>query len=232
MDSSTALDATRLRVRRGPLHERLAPLAAAWRAVNGYEVCTRVRHEPTGEGPWLACLSHCARIGFKGRGTAQWLQAEGVTLPAAPNHWLRDPSGAVIARLGAQDFLIADDLDAASELPQRLAARWQSATQRGGYPVPRQHGLVTLALGGVAAPALLARLCAVDLDEPAFATHAIAQTQLALTSVIVMRGPLADPPSYRIHVDTSLALYLWDVLLEVAEALGGGVLGEAQIPRA
>jgi sarcosine oxidase subunit gamma len=232
MNSPATLDAAAVQAHQGPLHARLAPLATAWREHQGYAVCTQVRGAVASHGPWLACLSHLARIGFKGRGTADWLEAEGVAVPAAPNRWRRDASGALIARLGAQDFLIADDLDGASGLPQRLAASWHSAAQRGAYPVPRQHGLVTLALGGERTDEVLARLCAVDLSAHAFDADAIAQTQLALTSAIVMRSAVTGPPGYRIYVDTSLALYVWDVLDEVAQSLGGGVLGEAQIPRA
>ncbi len=234
VDCASSLDVTARNARAGPLHERLAPLASEWRAENGYQVCTRVRGEVANHGPWLACLTHLARVGFKGRGTAEWLQAESVQLPTVPNHWLRDASGAIVARLGAQDFLITDELDGHAGLPQRLTARWQSAAPRGAYYVPRQHGLVTLALGGEASTEVLARLCAVDLGTAAFAADAIAQTQVALTSALVMRAPVAGVgnyrPSYRLFVDTSLALYLWDVLHEVVASLGGGVLGAAQIP--
>ena len=231
MDVTHTLPPHALQTRQSPLHARLAPLASEWREANAYQVVTRVGHAVHREQPWLADLSHCARIGFKGRGSASWLAAQGVNLPAAPNQWLRDTSGAVIARLGAQDFLVADDFDIDSGLPQRLAALAASAAHAGAYLVPRQHGLAMLALGGKAAPQWLARLCAVDLDGPAFGAETIAQTQVALVSTIVMRGASPGPPGYRLLVDTSLALYLWDVLHEVAAALGGAVVGEAQIPR-
>ncbi len=217
--------------RLGPLHERLAPLASTWQEVNGYRVCMQVRAAVADGAPWLADLTHLARVGCKGRGTAEWLQSQGLSLPDAPNQWLRDSSGTIVARLGAQDFLITEDLDGGAGVAQKLAEQWHGATPRGTYLVPRQHGLVTIALGGATANDVLARLCAVDLRLPAFADHAIAQTQVALTSTIVMRAPGAAVTGYRLFVDTSLARYLWDVLHEVVAALGGGVLGAAQLPR-
>lgn len=225
-----------LQARLGPLHARLAPLAAEWRSVNGYEVCARVHDEApsaadAAQGPWLRCLTHLPRVGFKGRGTSDWLQSVGVDLPAAPNQWCRDAQGAVIGRLGAQDFIVFDEGDGVAKLPQALHARWQANTPPGCYVVPRQHSLACIALDGARVPALLARLCAVDFAVAAFADDAIAQTQVALIGAVALR--LDDrAPSYRLFIDTSLALYCWDVLAEVAATLGGGVLGAAQTPAA
>ncbi|MCC6710009.1 MAG: hypothetical protein IT492_20825 [Gammaproteobacteria bacterium] len=229
-------DRVQLQARRGPLHERLAPLASVWQSRNGYQACMRVHtdaheHAAASNGPWLRCLTHQPRIGFKGRGSSDWLHGVGVSLPAAPNRWCHDASGAVVGRLGAQDFIIFDEGDGVTNLPHSLAERWQSAAPRGCYIVPRQHSLACIALDGVRAPELLARLCAVDLAPAGFAEDAIAQTQVALMSAVVLR--LGDgAPSYRLFVDTSLALYCWDVLHEVAEDMGGGVRGALQGPHA
>ncbi len=216
--------------RRGPLFERLAPLTSVWQEVNDYRVSARLHTRLAERTPWLCDHTHLARIGFKGRRAAAWLQAQGVALPAAPNHWLRDASGATVARLGAEDFLITDEHDTTSGLPQSLAERWHAASAPGGYPVPRQHGLAAFALGGEGASELLARLCAVDLRPRVFAIDAIAQTQVALSSAVIMRSTAGAAASYRLFVDTSLALYLWDILNDVAVTLGGGALGVAQQP--
>ena len=230
MNASTPRIDHGLSARLGPLHERLAPLALAWQELHGYRVCMRVRNASAADAPWLADLTHLPRVGCTGRGSCAWLEAQGLSMPVAPNEWLRDASGTIVARLGAQDFLISEDLDGGAGVAQTLTDRWHSATPRGAYLLPRQHGLVTIALGGAAANDVLARLCAVDLGRPAFAEHAIAQTQVALSSAIIMRAPGAEVAGYRLFVDTSLALYLWDVLHEVVAALGGSVLGVAQLP--
>lgn len=214
---------------RSPLFERLAPLTSSWLEINGYRVSAQLRTRITAGAPWLCDHTHLARVGFKGRGAAAWLAAQGVALPDTPNRWLCDTSGATIARLGIEDFLIADEAEQTSGLPQNLAARWHAASTAGGFLVPRQHGLAAIALGGVSAPQLLAHLCAVDLRPQAFASDAIAQTQLALSSVVIMRSSSTAAASYRLFVDTSLALYLWDVLNDVAATLGGGALGSTQL---
>lgn len=217
-----------VQARVGPLHERLAPLASAWRDSNGYRVCTRMRDEQHGaddgaDGPWLRCLTHQPRIGFKGRGSSAWLESSGVALPAVPNRWCRDAGGALVARLGAQDFLIFDEGDSPKSLPEHLAERWRAQRPPGCFVVPRQHGLVSIALEGRQAAAVLARLCAVDLAPGSFADDAIAQTQVALMSAVVMRVTHGEAAGYRLFVDTSLARYCWDMLNDVVLALGGGV---------
>jgi sarcosine oxidase, subunit gamma len=213
---------------RGPLFERLAPLTSAWQEINGYRVSAHLRTSIAAGAPWLCDHTYLARVGFKGRGAAAWLQAQGLSLPDAPNRWLRDRSGATIARLGAEDFLLSDEAETHSGLPQDLSTRWHAASAPGGFPVPRQHGLAAFAVGGVNAPELLARLCALDLRARAFADDAIAQTQLALSSVVIMRTSVGAAATYRLFVDTSMALYLWDVLNDVAITLGGGAVGIAQ----
>ena len=217
---------------RSPLFERLAPLTSSWLEINGYRVSAQLRTDIAPGAAWLCDHTHLARVGFKGRGAAAWLAAQGVALPDTPNRWLCDTSGATIARLGTEDFLIVDEAEKTSGLPQHLAARWHATSTAGSFLVPRQHGLAAIALGGANAPQLLAHLCAVDLRPQAFASDAIAQTQLALSSVVVMRSTSTAAVSYRLFVDTSLALYLWDVLNDVAVTLGGGALGSSQLPGA
>lgn len=215
--------------RRGPLHERLAPLASAWREANGYPLCARIASPADCATVWLADRTHLPRGGYKGRGTAEWLARAGLAVPTAPNRWCRDAAGAAVLRLGAQDFLIEDEEH--GRCLADLAAAWSTASGARGYPVPRQHALASFVLGGPRAPEVLARLCAVDLRPARFADDAIAQTQVALTTALVTRVAGAAP-RYRLHVDTSLALYLWDRLCEVAADLGGGVLGADQLPPA
>ncbi|MGE0857824.1 MAG: hypothetical protein AB7I01_09160 [Gammaproteobacteria bacterium] len=213
--------------RRGPLHARLAPHARAWRASNGYQVCAQLHGAAPAADPWLSDQTHLPRVGLKGRGASDWLAAAGLTVPAAPNLWLRDATGVRVARLGAQDFLLEAEPES-SELA-RLTALWSDDSGRRGQLVPRQHALASFLVGGARAADLFARLCAVDLRPARFATDAVAQTQVALTGAIVLRDPRLGPV-YRVYVDTSLALYLWDCLHEVAVALGGGALGVEQLP--
>ena len=216
--------------RQGPVHARLSTDAQAWQQINGYQVCTRLSHPSRMHAVWLCEVSHRPRLGIKGRGAAAWLTSVGVEIPGAPNRWQRDADAALIARLGAEDFLICDAGEQPSGLPARIEARWQAAVGTRGYLVPRQDGLAHFLLGGPRASEVMARLCAVDLRTNSFAADAIAQTQVALTSALILHAEIGGMTAYRVFVDTSLALYLWDQLVAVTETLGGQVIGTAALP--
>src|SRR5262245_51119002 len=53
----------------------------------------------------LADLSLQPRSGFKGRGTPEWLESEGVALPEI-NHAARQPDGTLAIRLGPREVLL------------------------------------------------------------------------------------------------------------------------------
>lgn len=197
--------------------------------VNGYEAIARV---PCVSNAALSMCdaTHLARVGWKGRGTLDFLSTLGIALPVAPNRWCSDASGALVLRLGQQDFLFADDFGTPSAIGARMVSAAAAASGACGHQVPRQHGLAALALWGAASDDLLARLCAIDLRPRAFAADAVAQTQLGSVSVTLIRRDRAQMAGYLIFVDTSLALYLWDLLCEVAAPLGVRVVGFGQVP--
>jgi sarcosine oxidase subunit gamma len=213
-----------------PLAARFACANGVERAhVNGYVAVARTSCAPHA-ALTLCDATHLARVGWKGRGTLEFLSALDIALPTAPNRWCADTSGALVLRLGQQDFLLADDFG----VPSGIGARAQSAAAASsaacGHHVPRQHGLAAIAVWGSASNDLLARLCAIDLRPRVFGADAVAQTQLASISVTLMRRDRAQAPGYLIFVDTSLALYLWDLVWEVAAPLDARIVGFAQVP--
>ena len=50
-------------------------------------------------------------------------------------------------------------------------------------------------------------------------------TRVAGVSCCVFPDTIGGIPAYRIWVDTSYALYLWETLVEICESVGGGVIG-------
>ena len=215
--------------RRGPLHERLSAYEAEWRIVNNYHAVARIA-TVADAGPLRLCdVTHRARFGCKGRGAADWLQTQGIALPPAPNRWRATAGGALIARLGPEDFLLCDDFDGDAGLPAQLDHGWHADAAAGGYPVPRQFAVAALIIDGAAAPALFARLCAVDLRPQHFAPDAVAQTFVANCTATVLRRDRGGEPGYLVFVDTTLAVYLWDLLLATAANLHGRAVGFAQL---
>lgn len=130
------------------------------------------------------------RWGLKGPGSADWLAADGLELPAL-NRW-SVADGVRVLRLGRNDVTLTAEPAAAAALAARRA-RWDEAAGPKGYPSWREEGWAWLALSGGALEAVLARLTAVDLRPGRFAADAIAQTRVAqLDAVLLLSGGIAE----------------------------------------
>jgi sarcosine oxidase subunit gamma len=64
-----------------------------------------------------------------------------------------------------------------------------------------------------------------DLRDTALASDAVVMTQVAGISATLLRESLAGEQVYRVWCDVSYGPYMWEMLLEVAQELGGGAVG-------
>ncbi|MGE0798478.1 MAG: hypothetical protein AB7G13_15695 [Lautropia sp.] len=129
--------------------------------------------------PQLVELTASDRIGLKGRGSAAWLAARGLELPAAPNRLAARADGLVVARYGKAEFAIAElggsSTGAVAELRRRLAETRPAAC----YPVPRNDGQAVFELTGNRALPALSMVCPADLRPKAFRPGDVLQTLCA-----------------------------------------------------
>lgn len=203
--------------RTSPIGE-LPPGAAAIE-VRGMRVLARAGDEAAKlASVALADFSCLVRCGLKGPGAAQWLQAQGVDVPGAPNRWAPLPGGGLVARLGRSEFFLEDG--AAADTARRLMAALGSGAE-GAYPVVRQDA--ALALFGPRSRELLAQTCNVDFDSTA--PQEAVMTQMVGVSVLAVRCELASMRCLRLWCDATFAPYLWQTLSEIAVELGGGIVG-------
>ena len=165
----------------------------------------------------VAVLSARARFGLKGPEAAAWLQARGVDLPAGVNTWAGQSDGALVARLGRSEFLIADGPVAGRSAG--LAEALGDGTD-GCWPVLRSDACLLLA--GERVPELLAQTCNVDLRITDPAARAVTMTSVA--GVAVTAAVAQSAPAWRVALwhDPSFATYLHDTLGAIAAELGGG----------
>ncbi len=205
------------------------------------------------QGSLAACLgvadvSAAARWGCKGRGTAAWMEALGLSIPAEPNSWLPLQGGGLIARLGFTEYLV----EGSAALISRLEATPRCA---GVYPVLRQDA--ALLLGGLRLDDLLRETCSVDF-RPFFAVApAVAQqagdavwmakgggsqpgptpsnpvgsvkcpvviTSMVGVGVTIVPEWRAGRPLCRVWCDGTYGHYLRQTLLGIASSLGGGAV--------
>ena len=193
-------------MRRSLVARRLSSLAAAPAALS------------------LADLSLLPRTGFKGRGAPDWLTANGVTSPPAPNLALRQADGALVARLSNEEHLVLAPLAGDDALTARLDAAWSIDQATGCYRLPRADSHAWLAVAGAESAAMLAKLCSVDLRPRAFANHAVAQTSLARLTAVVVRDDLGAALSYHLLCDSASVEYLWDCLLDAMTEFGAAAV--------
>jgi sarcosine oxidase subunit gamma len=154
-----------------------------------------------------------SRWGFKGPQAGDWLAAQGLALPAAPNTVATGAAGnLLIARLGSAEFFIeSEDGALGAELAQKLAV-----PPSGVYPVLREDW--AFALAGADVHEVLAQVCNVNFAALALEPVPVIMTLMVGVAVLVV--PQAAPSGarrYRIWCDPTFGPYL-------SEALGAVVV--------
>ena len=172
----------------------------------------------------LLDLSLLPHTGFKGRGTPEWLEDQGVRLPE-PNRATRQPDGTLAVRLAPREvLLLAPWPTGDGELIARLDRSWPEGRDPSGpprgYPVPRADSHFWFLLTGWHVPATLAKLCGVDFRVDRFGALAVAQTQAVRLSVVVIRDDTPFP-AWHLLADSASADYVWACLMDAMQEFGG-----------
>ena len=173
----------------------------------------------------LADLSPLPRTGFKGAGALDWLAGQGFAIGEPSNRAYAQTDGLLAAKLAPTEALILGPLDGDGAALDRLAEAWSIDTAGACYAVPRRESHAWFRVTGGAAPAMFAKLCAVDLRSAKFPDRAIAQTSLARQNGIVIRDDLSATPAYHLLADSASAEYLWRVLLDAMAEFDGAPVG-------
>lgn len=217
--------------RRSFLYRKLAALGARFAA--GNEAAIAASFGGTDEAAaahylGLADLSPLRRVGFKGPGAADWLVAQGLTVPEV-NRCAAQADGARLFRLGANDLMITTDLGATATLPDKLSAAWAALENPPqsprGFPMPRQEGFCWFVLTGRHAAAAMAKVCGVDLRPHRFPVGAIAQTSVARLSAVAARDDINGTLAFQLFADSASAEYWWDCILDAMQEFGGRPVG-------
>ena len=157
----------------------------------------------------LTDLSLCRRSGVRGSGAGDWLEAQGYALPAMPNQIVSSQRGDLIMSLSHREFWLLQPESGADNM-----AASSVAVSPGLWPLYCQHSHAWLLLAGDARAEMMAKLCGVDLSEPAFSVGSVAQTQVARVSAVVAHHLRGGERVFSILVDQSLVDYLWMALAD------------------
>jgi sarcosine oxidase, subunit gamma len=181
----------------------------------------------------LADLSVMAHCGFKGRGTVEWLTAQGLSIGEDSNRAYAQAGGELALRLAPTEILLIDSLDGTGRLMRTLNQAWtwapMSPRPQQGYPTPRQDTHAWFMVTGRHAPDMFAKICGVDLRRDRFAEKSIAQTSVAKMSATILRADCADNPAYHVLADIASAEYLWTCLVDAMQEFQGRPVGLAAL---
>ncbi len=165
----------------------------------------------------LRDLSVCERIGFKGRGTNDWLARHGVVLPQRPNLLLPASGGLIVGRLAASEFVLFCTRPGAQALIDALRSDYRRARPEDCYLVPKADGQAMLSLAGAMSFEVLSKMSPVDFRPREFPAGAIAQTTCARVSTQILHIALNE---VILLVDSSYAVHLWDCITDAMREFG------------
>jgi len=220
-------------LRRSPIYRETQAAGAFSEIINGAAVPMHYGNPDSELGRAqrmaIADLSGLPRTGFKGAGTIEWLQGQGLAIGPDSNMAYRQEGGALAARLAPSEIFLIDSLEATGALIDTLNAAWAWGTEKPrkliGYPMPRQDSHAWFMITGNAAPEMFAKICGVDLRPHKFQSGQIAQTSLAKMSGIVIRDDRGGIPAYHLLADIASAEYLWAAVLDAMWEFGGAPVG-------
>lgn len=208
--------------RRSPIHELLVARGAEWRVVGGAPLAVRIETEEAerAAAPTLGLcdVSALPKLAIKGPDAENRLKDRGIEVPAEIYESCRLGAGGWIVRTGAEEFFL--ESGATDDSVSALASIFDSVHGR-VFRIERQDA--TLLLVGSRASDVLAQTCGVNLREAA--AHRLVLTRVAGISCGVFPQCFADVPGYRLWVDFTYAVALWETLVEICESLDGRVIG-------
>ena len=209
---------------------QLSPVAHAqasekvkWTVINGMKTAVEFTNLPEEEARrkilGISDVSCLSRFGLKGSGAAQWLNKHGIEIPNRPNSWMTYNQNTLILRMGSSEFLLEDNLTGST--CNKLAA--DSVRVESVYKVPRADA--SFIVSGSELQNLFSEICSLDLSDKSLSENDLMMTQIAGISATVIRQALKGEQIYRIWCDGTYGSYMWQVLTEIANELGGGAVG-------
>ncbi len=224
--------------RRSFVYRKLMAAGAEFAEINGGAVAMRYPARAESEADSarrmaLADLSVLPHGGFKGRGTVEWLTAQGLAIGADSNKAYAQGGGELAARLAPTEIFLLDSLAGNGTLINRLNDAWQWAPAaprpQQGYPTPRQNSHAWFMVTGAKAPEMFAKICGVDLRPAHCPVGTIAQTSIAKMSGIIIRADLGQTIAYHLLADIASADYLWTCVEDAIAEYDGRVVGLAAL---
>ena len=208
-------------MRRTALYAPAVSAGATMTTIAGWTVAESMGNAPA--GTTLVDTSHNSRLIIEGEKAAALLDSTEVAIGGS-----KPLNNGTVYRLRHDQFLLLAEPGQASDVQASL----NSTTA--------EHGLITitdvtngraeLTLCGPDAAQTLSRLCGLDFHNDAFPNGTAKQSSVAKTRQIVVRQDRDGTRSYQLIGSRSLAIYLWETVLEAGAKLDVGPGGLKALP--
>ena len=215
-------------LRRSPIYRILAAGGARFSEINNTAIAMAFDDSRDGDvagNLGIADLTPLPRTGFKGRDTPDWLTAQGVEIPDAPNQAKRQQDGTLVARLSNDEHVFLSDLTGGAPMVAALDENWQLEPGRMCFSMPRAETHAWFALSGECTSEMLSKVCGVDARLAKFPNGAIAQTSIARINGILIRNDLGTTPAFYVLADSASADFLWPGLIDAMQEFDGAPVG-------
>ncbi|MCH2209689.1 MAG: hypothetical protein MK110_00185 [Fuerstiella sp.] len=166
----------------------------------------------------LCDVSGLRKLGLKGPDAHRALQAARLDVPHNIFESRPLTDGGVIVRFGSDEFFLESGFQDKS-----VRAVSDSVDQSQGQMFRVAHQEASFLVSGSRGPEVLAQTCGINFSE-AVPQQAVF-TRVAGVSCCILPDTVRQVLCYRIWVDPSYAMYLWDTLVEICESLDGRVIG-------
>lgn len=209
-----------------PIRDALEAHRPEWRQCGDAQIAWRYGAENAIDAAvctlGLCDLSPLAKLGLKGPNASAWLQQQGVPKTESIYEELPLDDGGWIVRLGSDEFFLEGGL------PGELLAQLDANLGRGRPGIARiERQEATLLLTGPRALEILAQTCGINFREvPA---QRLVMTRVAGVNCSVLPEGDVQLPRYRLWVDPTYAIALWDSIEQISGELGGQLVGASAI---
>ena len=207
--------------RRSPVHELLEPMHPVWAEVSGMAVVLRFadpeREEADRRRLALADVSCLPRLGLKGPGVDSWLRQDGLEPPRTLYSVTPIEGHGILARVDSEEVFFEDGIrgQIVSRIQDRLSARPPAV-----YRV--EHQDASFLLCGAQANEVLSQTCGYNFQD---SERHLVMSRLAGVSCRLLPVDLDGIGGYRIWLDPSYSVYLWETLLGIVRENGGDAVG-------
>ncbi len=207
--------------RRSPVQDLLEPLNPVWSEARGMAVVLRFA-DPEDENVIkerlaLADLSCLPRMGLKGAGVLSWLQRNGLEPPRTLYSVAPVEGRGILARVDTEEVFLEDGLQ--GQVVSRLEGRLSTGPSD-VYRVERQEA--SFLLSGAGADEVLSQTCGCHFRE---SEGRMVLSRLAGVYCRLLPVALNGIGGYRIWLDPSYSVYLWETLLGIVREGGGDAVG-------